>query len=208
MMQQQQQLLVVIFLILLGYILYNPNNILNSILGRTILVISIILSTKYNVMLGLGLMVVVIFLYANSSANGTDYTYLEGLENASNDTATAKKQVPTIVSTANLSTGTVPTGTPGTTGTTAPQIDATELSSQLNKLLVGMQSANAGGIPSKELAPVPKEGFKGDRISVEHKLRAKPANKNIYQGKGLEDNLNGPSGNIGSIYFSNAGLLE
>jgi len=71
MKQYLWQLLLFILLGMTIYVLFNPT-MYNSILGRTILVSSVIVSTSYNFMIGLGVLTLIIYTYPAT-------TYMEGL---------------------------------------------------------------------------------------------------------------------------------
>ena len=69
----KQYLLLSVLLIMTIYILFNPT-MYNSILGRTVLVSSVIVSTNYNFIIGLVVLLLILYNYPAT-------TYMEGLTN-------------------------------------------------------------------------------------------------------------------------------
>ena len=95
MKQNQWQILLVILLFMSVYVLFN-SNMYNSILGRTILVITVIILTKYNIMLGLGLVILIIYMCPDAYSG-----YMEGMETATppptSDTSAMTKQATDMI---------------------------------------------------------------------------------------------------------------
>ena len=77
MKQNQWQILFFIMIFLTIYVLFSPE-MYNSILGRSVVVFTIVLFAKYNIMLGLGLVLVAIFMYPDANY----MRYMEGMETA------------------------------------------------------------------------------------------------------------------------------
>jgi hypothetical protein len=173
----------------------------NSILGRSVVVFTIVLFAKYNIMLGLGLVLVAIYMYPDSNY----MRYMEGMENV---TTTATPATATANANASPSNAT-PTPTPNATATAAKK-DAVKASVVPSKV-EGLTSKSEPGSGTKNLQAAlaeqiktiaeqmpkltepKKEGFTEnkkhsgttDRIATEERLRPKTSvTSQLYQGRG------------------------
>jgi hypothetical protein len=168
--KEQQKILVVILVLIVGYVLFISKNILNSILGRTFLVMVMILATQYNVKLGLGITLLIVLLYSTN--------YIEGMDNLDSTK-------PSTSST--TSTSTTPSTTPEPKDDQPSYLPNISFSSIYGLTPeVAKTSMCTSDVPTQEVEdaqleknPLPSQNS-GDKINSENKIRAKPSSTNNY----------------------------
>ena len=186
MKQNQWQILFFIMIFLTIYVLFSPE-MYNSILGRSVVVFTIVLLAKYNIMLGLGLVVVAIFMYPDANY----MNYMEGMETA---TTTATPTAATTNATA------IAAKKDAVKAAVAPAVAPAKEGSEPGSGTKNLQAALAEQIKTiteqmpKLTAPAAKkEGFTEnkkysgttDRIATEERLRPRTSvTSQLYQGRG------------------------
>ena len=170
------------------YVLFN-SEMYNSILGRSVLIFTIILLTTYNVMLGLGLVVLIIYMYPNGN-------YLEGLtvepDAAVADAAKAKavdaaktdaekaKAVATVTTDAEKAKAVAPA--PAAPAPAAPAPAATTITTDLAKKTSDLMNM----VMAKPESFTNNNNQSNDRISKEERLRPKTSvTTNLYPERGM-----------------------
>ena len=200
MKQNQWQIVFFVMIFMTIYVLFSPE-MYNSILGRAVVVFTILLLAKYNFMLGLGLVLVAIYMYPDANY----MNYMEGMTTETTDSTTA------------TATPATTSATPATTSTPILTSSTVDAKKEDIKNKVSDKSAGSGteqikqdlakhmetilnntkklGITSDTTTPTEqtKESFTNnkktngttDRISKEEKLRPKSSvTPQLYQGRG------------------------
>jgi len=193
MKQNQWQILFFIMIFLTIYVLFSPE-MYNSILGRTVVVFTIVLLAKYNIMLGLGLVVVAIFMYPDANY----MNYMEGMT----DSTSATPATAPATATATPTTATNATATAAkkdavkATVATAKEEKKPEPGSgtkQLQAALAEQIKTITEQMPKLTAPAAKKEGFTEnkkhsgttDRIATEERLRPRTSvTSQLYQGRG------------------------
>ena len=218
MKQNQWQILFFIMIFLTIYVLFSPE-MYNSILGRSVVVFTIVLFAKYNIMLGLGLVLVAIYMYPDANY----MRYMEGMTDSTSATPSTSTTAPT---------------TAPTTATPTKPIDATIDAKKEEIKAKGLEPGSATATIQQELAKhadtitnglkqlgiatpedKPKEAFTEnkkhsgttDRIAKEERLRPKSSvTPQLYQGRGhgvsttsfQEPSPNSQSNGLGFAFLS------
>ena len=212
MKQNQWQILFFIMIFLTIYVLFSPE-MYNSILGRSVVVFTIVLFAKYNIMLGLGLVLVAIFMYPDANY----MRYMEGMETATttatpatattNATAIAAKKdaVKAAIAPAKeeKKTETEPgSGTKNLQAALAEQIKT--ITEQMPKLTES-PAKTEGSTENK------KHSGTTDRIAKEERMRPRSSvTPQLYQGRGhgvstnsfQEPSPNSQSNGLGFAFLS------
>ena len=225
MKQNQWQILFFIMIFLTIYVLFSPE-MYNSILGRSVVVFTIVLFAKYNIMLGLGLVLVAIFMYPDANY----MRYMEGMETATSP-STTPSTVPSTVPTTPPPNATAiaakkdavaekvetkaETGAGTGTGTDSLQ---TALTSKMATIASGMAKLGVTPPATTTTEPV-KESFTNnkqhsgttDRIAKEERMRPRSSvTPQLYQGRGhgvstnsfQEPSPNSQSNGLGFAFLS------
>jgi hypothetical protein len=207
MKQNQWQILFFIMIFLTIYVLFSPE-MYNSILGRSVVVFTIVLLTKYNIMLGLGLVLVAIYMYPDANY----MSYMEGMTDSTTSTTdpttTSTAPSTTTPSTTTPSTTTTPTTAPSVTATPTKPTDDTiaakkeeiktsgsgtatiqqELAKHANTITNGLKQlgiATPEDKPTEAFTENKKYSGTTDRIAKEERLRPKSSvTPQLYQGRG------------------------
>ena len=213
MKQNQWQILFFIMIFLTIYVLFSPE-MYNSILGRTVVVFTIVLLTKYNIMLGLGLVLVAIYMYPDANY----MSYMEGMtENVT--TATAPTTTAPTTTTlaqkrddkANVSSSATPS-TPSTTTLPKAQDLQTELTDKMATIASGMAKLGVNPAATTEgFTENKKYSGTTDRIAKEERMRPRSSvTPQLYQGRGhgvstnsfQEPSPNSQSNGLGFAFLS------
>lgn len=213
MKQNQWQILCFIMIFMTIYVLFSPE-MYNSILGRTVVVFTIVLLTKYNIMLGLGLVLVAIYMYPDANY----MSYMEGMtENvttASTATAPTTTATPTAPTTtlaqkkddkANVSSS----ATPSTTTLPKAQDLQTALTDKMATIASGMAKLGVKPAATTESFTENKK-YSGttDRIAKEERMRPRSSiTPQLYQGRGHGVSTSGyqepsPNSDLNSLGFA------
>ena len=182
MKQNQWQILFFIMIFLTIYVLFSPE-MYNSILGRSVVVFTIVLFAKYNIMLGLGLVLVAIFMYPDANY----MRYMEGMETATttatpatattNATAIAAKKDAVAPSKEEKKPETEP-------GSGTKQLQAA-LAEQIKTITEQMPKLTAPAAKKEGFTENKKYSGTTDRIATEERLRPRTSvTSQLYQGRG------------------------
>jgi hypothetical protein len=202
------------------YVLFSPE-MYNSILGRSVIVFTIVLLTKYNIMLGLGLVLVAIYMYPDANY----MSYMEGMT----DSTTAPSTTTTAPTTTALTT-TAPIATASATPLAKPT-DATiaakkedikakipssaalsdALSKKMATIAEGMAKLGVNSKPKEAFTENKKHSGTTDRIAKEERMRPRSSvTPQLYQGRGhgvstsgyQEPSPNSESNSLGFAFLS------
>ena len=212
MKQNQWQILFFIMIFLTIYVLFSPE-MYNSILGRSVVVFTIVLFAKYNIMLGLGLVLVAIFMYPDANY----MRYMEGMETA---TTTATPATATTNATA------IAAKKDAVKAAIAPAKEEKKTETEPGSGTKNLQAALAEQIktiteqmPKLTESPAKTEGFTEnkkhsgttDRIAKEERMRPRSSvTPQLYQGRGhgvstnsfQEPSPNSQSNGLGFAFLS------
>ena len=214
MKQNQWQILFFIMIFLTIYVLFSPE-MYNSILGRSVVVFTIVLLAKYNIMIGLGLVLVAIFMYPDANY----MNYMEGMETA---TTTA---TPTATNATTNATA-IAAKKDAVKAAVAPAVAPAKEGSEPGSGTKNLQAALAEQIktiteqmPKLTESPAKTEGFTEnkkhsgttDRITKEERMRPRSSvTPQLYQGRGhgvssagyQEPSPNSQSNGLGFAFLS------
>ena len=209
MKQNQWQILFFIMISMTIYVLFSPE-MYNSILGRSVVVFTIVLFAKYNIMLGLGLVLVAIFMYPDANY----MRYMEGMETA---TTTATPATATTNATA------IAAKKDAVKAAIAPAKEEKKTETEPGSGTKNLQAALAEQIktiteqmPKLTESPAKTEGFTEnkkhsgttDRIAKEERMRPRSSiTPQLYQGRGHGVSTSGyqepsPNSDLNSLGFA------
>jgi len=221
MKQNQWQILFFIMIFLTIYVLFSPE-MYNSILGRTVVVFTIVLLAKYNIMLGLGLVLVAIYMYPDANY----MSYMEGMTDTTSATPSTSTTDPTTAPSVTA-TPTKPTddaiaakkeeikakGTglePGS-GTAKIREELAKHADTIKNGLKQLGIATPEDKPTEAFTENKKYSGTTDRIAKEERLRPKSSvTPQLYQGRGhgvstnsfQEPSPNSQSNGLGFAFLS------
>ena len=219
MKQNQWQILFFIMIFLTIYVLFSPQ-MYNSILGRTVVVFTIVLFAKYNIMLGLGLVLVAIYMYP-------DANYMNYMEGMTDSTATPATATASATTTATTTASTpAPTLTPSAvvaakkeevkeiepgSGTAIIQKELAKHADTINNGLKQLGIATPEDKPTEAFTENKKHSGTTDRIAKEERMRPRSSvTPQLYQGRGhgvstnsfQEPSPNSQSNGLGFAFLS------
>jgi hypothetical protein len=183
MKQNQWQILFFIMIFLTIYVLFSPE-MYNSILGRSVVVFTIVLFAKYNIMLGLGLVLVAIFMYPDANY----MRYMEGMETATTTATPATATAPNATAIAAKKAAVAPSKEEK-----KPETEPGSGTKQLQAALAEQIKTITEQMPKLTAPAAKKEGFTEnkkysgttDRIATEERLRPRTSvTSQLYQGRG------------------------
>jgi hypothetical protein len=207
MKQNQWQILFFIMIFMTIYVLFNPE-MYNSILGRSVVVFTIVLLAKYNIMLGLGLVLVAIFMYPDANY----MSYMEGMTgDATAPTSTAPSPSPVAAKKeeikAKVATPTVATPAVATPLPKAQDLQ-TALTEKMTTLAAGMAKLGVKSKPTEGFTENKKYSGTTDRIAKEERMRPRSSvTPQLYQGRGHGVSTSGyqepsPNSDLNSLGFA------
>ena len=208
MKQNQWQILFFIMIFLTIYVLFSPE-MYNSILGRSVVVFTIVLFAKYNIMLGLGLVLVAIFMYPDANY----MRYMEGMETATT-TATPATATTNATAIAAKKDAVAPSKEEK-----KPETEPGSGTKQLQAALAEQIKTITEQMPKLTESPAKTEGFTEnkkhsgttDRIAKEERMRPRSSvTPQLYQGRGhgvstnsfQEPSPNSQSNGLGFAFLS------
>ena len=216
MKQNQWQNLFFIMIFLTIYVLFSPE-MYNSILGRTVVVFTIVLFAKYNIMLGLGLVLVAIYMYP-------DANYMNYMEGMTDSTATPATATASATTTATTTASTpAPTLTPSAvvaakkeevkeiepgSGTAIIQKELAKHADTINNGLKQLGIATPEDKPTEAFTENKKHSGTTDRIAKEERMRPRSSiTPQLYQGRGHGVSTSGyqepsPNSDLNSLGFA------
>ena len=165
------------------YVLFSPE-MYNSILGRSVVVFTIVLFAKYNIMLGLGLVLVAIFMYPDANY----MRYMEGMETATTTATPATATAPNATAIAAKKAAVAPSKEEK-----KPETEPGSGTKQLQAALAEQIKTITEQMPKLTAPAAKKEGFTEnkkysgttDRIATEERLRPRTSvTSQLYQGRG------------------------
>ena len=215
MKQNQWQILFFIMIFMTIYVLFSPE-MYNSILGRTIVVFTIVLLAKYNIMLGLGLVLVAIYMYPDANY----MSYMEGMTGdatAPSTTATPSTTVSSPSTTPPLAVAAKKEEIKANVASAAPSAAPLPKAQDLQTALTDKMATLAEGMAKLGVTPPStKEGFTEnkkysgttDRIAKEERMRPRSSvTPQLYQGRGHGVSTSGyqepsPNSDLNSLGFA------
>ena len=209
MKQFQLHFLLVIMIFMTMYVLFN-SEMYNSILGRSVVVFTIVLFAKYNIMLGLGLVLVAIFMYPDANY----MRYMEGMETATTTATPATATAPNATAIAAKKAAVAPSKEEK-----KPETEPGSGTKQLQAALAEQIKTITEQMPKLTESPAKTEGFTEnkkhsgttDRITKEERMRPRSSvTPQLYQGRGhgvssagyQEPSPNSQSNGLGFAFLS------
>lgn len=210
MKQNQWQILFFIMIFLTIYVLFSPE-MYNSILGRSVVVFTIVLLAKYNIMLGLGLVLVAIYMYPDANY----MSYMEGMTGdatAPSTTASSPSPSPSPVAAKKeeikAKVAVAPPATPVATPLPKAQDIQTALTDKMTTLAAGMAKLGVNSKPKEAFTENKKYSGTTDRIAKEERMRPRSSvTPQLYQGRGHGVSTSGyqepsPNSDLNSLGFA------
>ena len=203
MKQNQWQILCFIMIFMTIYVLFSPE-MYNSILGRSVIVFTIVLLTKYNIMLGLGLVLVAIYMYPDANY----MSYMEGMTGDATAPATTTAPTPTAPSTSPVA---------AKKEEIKAKVASLPKAQDLQNALTAKMATIASGMAKLGVNPsATTEGFTEnkkysgttDRIAKEERMRPRSSvTPQLYQGRGHGVSTSGyqepsPNSDLNSLGFA------